>query len=266
MRPELLSRRGLLAALAALSPGLAALLYARTGYAQGNLLDQGRDLLKTMPGGGTQGGGARPGAGANLSSGEIAAGLKDALKVASRRTVARVGKTDGYNGDPAIRIPLPGPLARIEGPLKSLGASGMLDDLQLKMNRAAEQAAPKALDIFVNAASKMTIDDARGILTGPQDAATQYFKRTTTPELTSSFHPVVDKSLSNVGAVQSFKAVQDRASGIPLAGQEVKSFSLSDFTVSKALDGLFHYLGTEEAAIRSDPAARSTDLLKKVFS
>src|SRR5262249_2715421 len=155
-------------------------------------------------------------------------------------------------------IPLPGPLEKIEGPLKAVGASGMLDDLHLKMNRAAEQAAPKALNIFTDAASKMTITDAKSILNGPSDAATQYFKRTTSGQPSAAFKPVVDKSLSSVGAVQAFKGVQAQAGSIPMAGNEVKSFDLSSFTVGKSLDGLFHYLASEEAAIRQNPAARTT--------
>jgi hypothetical protein len=225
--------------------------------AQGTLLDQGRNLL------GGAGGGSHAGAG--LSEGEIGGGLKDALKVASQRVVGRVGKADGYNGDPAIRIPLPGPLQQIAGPLKAVGASGMLDDLQLKMNRAAEEAAPKALGIFTDAVGKMSISDARGILSGPKDAATQYFRRTTSDQLTNAFRPIVDKSLANVGAVGALKSVQSQAASLPLAGAGVSGFSLTDFTVGKALDGLFHYLATEESAIRTNPAARTTNLLKKVF-
>lgn len=203
--------------------------------------------------------------GANLSQNEIGLGLKDALKVASQRVVGRVGKADGYNGDPAIRIPLPDTLQKIESPLRAIGAGGVLDDLRLKMNRAAEQAAPKALDIFVDAASRMTFDDARTILTGPQDSATQYFRRNTSDSLTTSFRPIVDGALSSVGAVMAFNGVQTRAREIPFIGQTIGNFSLTDFTVAKALDGLFHYLAVEEAAIRSNPVARTTDLLKKVF-
>lgn len=251
--PILLSRRGLLAAALLLAP--------QAALAQGSLLNQGRDLLRQAPGGSTGGG-----TGSSLSQGEIGAGLKEALSVASRRVVGRVGAANGYNGDPTIRIPLPDTLQRIAGALRAVGGGGLLDDLQLKMNRAAEQAAPKALDIFTNAISRMSIDDAKRILSGPQDAATQYFRRETSGSLTSAFRPIVDSALSDVGAVSALKAVQSRASSVPMAGQEVQSFNLTDFTVGKALDGLFHYLGTEEAAIRSNPAARSTDLLKKVFS
>ena len=258
MSREFPSRRLLLGLLLGALPEAA--------LAQSSLLDQGRGLLNQIPG---TGGSAASGAashGASLSQGEIGSGLKDALRVAAQRVVGRVGKTDGFNGDTAIRIPLPGPLAKIEGPLKAVGAGGLLDDLQVKMNRAAETAAPKALNIFTDAASKMTITDARTILNGPQDAATQYFRRTTSDSLTREFHPIVDSSLSQVGAVGAFKAVQARATELPLVGQQAGAFNLTDFTVGKALDGIFHYFGVEEAAIRTNPAARTTDLLKKVFS
>jgi hypothetical protein len=223
--------------------------------AQSQFLDQGKKLLQ---------GTGKSGAG-GVSEGEIGGGLKDALKVAAQRVVGRVGKTDGFNGDPSIRIPLPGPVQTVAGPLRSLGASGMIDDLQLRMNRAAEQAAPKALGIFTDAASKMTITDARGILQGSHDAATQYFRRTTSDSLTSSFTPIVDSSLSGVGAMKAFDAVKAKAAGLPLIGGNLGSFNLTSFTVGKALDGLFLYMASEEEAIRTNPAARTTDLLKKVF-
>src|SRR5882724_5874071 len=147
---EFPSRRALLGLLLGALPEAA--------LAQSSLLDQGRNLLNQVPGAGAAGG-AGSGAGlhgASLSQGEIGSGLKDALKVASQRVVGRVGKTDGFNGDAAIRIPLPGPLAKIEGPLKAVGGGALLDDLHIKMNRAAETAAPKALNIFTDAAWKMT--------------------------------------------------------------------------------------------------------------
>lgn len=244
-----LTRRMILGATLAILP-----LSAR---AQSSLLDQGKKLL------GNSAGPAKTGA--SLSEGQIGGGLRDALRVASQRVVGRLGKTDGFNGDPAIRIPLPGPVETVAGPLKSIGASGIIDDLQLKMNRAAEQAAPKALSIFTDAVSKMSIDDARGILQGPNDAATQYFRRKASDDLTASFTPIVDRSLSGTGAVQAFHSVQSKASGLPFVGGNLSSFNLTNFTVGKALEGLFHYLAVEEEAIRTNPVARSTDLLKKVF-
>jgi hypothetical protein len=214
-------------------------------------------LLDRIPG--------TPGRGAALSQNQIGLGLKEALKVASRRVVGRLGKQDGYLGDAAIRIPLPEPLRKIERPLRAVGAGGLVDDLRLKMNRAAEQAAPKAFDIFVEAATKMTFDDARMILTGPEDSATQYFKGTTSRSLTTLFRPIVDSALSAVGAVVVFSSVQNRARGLPVIGQSIADFSLTDYTVMKALDGLFHYLAVEEAEIRRNPVARTTNLLRQVF-
>jgi Protein of unknown function (DUF4197) len=234
-------------------------------WGQQSIFDQAQRLLGPTQGNTSAAGQASAPAGAKLNQNEIGLGLKDALKVAAQRVVGRVGKTDGYNGDPAIRIPLPDQLERVAGPLRSVGAGGMLDDLQLKMNRGAEQAAPKALNIFVDAASKMTFQDARMILTGPQDSATQYFRRTTSDSLTTAFRPIIDSALSSVGAVVALKSVQTRASGIPLIGQQVAGFNLTDFTVGKALDGCFHYLAVEESSIRTNPVARTTDLLKRVF-
>jgi hypothetical protein len=247
------SRRIFLGAILALVPVQA--------FAQFTLPKDAGGLLGQIQ----KGGGATGLTGASLSQGQIGAGLKDALKVAARNVIGRVGKPDGFNGDPAIRIPLPGVLLQIQQPLQAMGAGALIGDLQLKMNRAAEQAVPKALDIFTNAASSMSIDDARSILTGPQDAATQYFRRTTADSLTTSFHPIVQSTLSGTGAVKALSAVQGRASSIPFLGQQLGNFSLIDFTLGKALDGLFHYMASEEAAIRTNPMARSTDLLKKVF-
>jgi len=148
-------------------PVVAAALLAAPAAAQlGDLLKKGQDVM---------GGSSSGGAGA-LSTGDIASGLKEALRVGSERVVSQVGKTDGYNKDPAIHLPLPGSLKSVQSALKTAGMGGMLDDLELKLNRAAEAAAPKARTLFVDAISQMSIDDARKIYDGPKDAATQYFK------------------------------------------------------------------------------------------
>jgi hypothetical protein len=236
-------------------------LLPASAYAQPSLLDQARGLLNP---GQNQGRTTAP-KGASLGQGEIGSGLKEALRVASQRVIGRVGKNNGYFSDPVIRIPLPEQLQSIAGPLSAIGASGLLDDLQLRMNRAAEQAAPLAANIFGDAVTRMTFDDARMILTGPQDSATQYFRRTTSGALTNSFRPIVDSTLSSAGAVTAFRTVQSRAQNIPFVGQMIQAFNLTDFTVGKALDGLFHYLAVEEAAIRTNPIARTTNLLRAVF-
>src|SRR5262245_4048429 len=253
MNGHLLSRRLVVSAILSAAP------FAACAQSSSAPL---RDLLNRIPG---TTGTALGGKGASLSQNQIGLGLKDALKIASQRVIGRVGKTDGYFGDTAIRIPLPPALQRVESPLRAIGANAIVDDLRLKMNRAAEQAAPKALNIFVDAATRMTFDDARMILTGPQDSATQYFKRTTSQSLTTSFRPIVDTALSTVGAVVALNAVQTRARTVPFFGQSIADFSLTDFTVGKALDGLFHYLAVEEAAIRTNPVARTTNLLRQVF-
>jgi len=141
----------------------------------------------------------------------------------------------------------------------------MLDDLVLRMNRGAEQAAPKALNIFVDAASSMSFDDARGILTGPQDSVTQYFRRTCAGSLTDSFRPIVRSTLNGAGAMRALQSVQDRANRIPFLGQAAGGFDLISFTFGKALEGVFHYLAVEELAICTDPVARSTNLLRRIF-
>ena len=255
-----LRRRTVLCFVLALAPGQA--------FAQINLPGTLGQILKGSGGGG-----------ASLSQGEIGSGLKDLLKVAARTVVNQVGKADGYFGDPAIKIPLPDVLQKVQRPLAAVGASGMLDDLSLRMNRGAEQAAPKALNIFVNAATNMSFDDARQILTGPQDSATQYFRRACSDQLTVAFTPVMSSALSGTGAMRAMRTVQQKVQSIPALGlltqlggqqggmaQSLMSFDLVGFATGGALAGLFHYLGVQEANIRANPAARTTDLLRKIFS
>jgi hypothetical protein len=234
--------------------------------AQTDLLKQGGNLLggALQPGGKPSNGPASNGpTGAGMSDGEIGSGLKDALKVGAERTVATVGRPGGFLDDKQIHIPLPGVLSQAQCALKLAGAGSLTDDLEVKMNRAAEAAAPKAKTILVGAIQKMSIADARGILTGPKDAATQYFRRTTSGDLTTAFKPIVDQSLSQVGAVQSLNAVTSQAKSLPF-GNSV-NLDLTSYVVGKALDGIFLYLAKEEASIRDNPAQRSTELLKKVF-
>lgn len=232
--------------------------------AQAQILAQ-FNLPKNLPG---NLGGSIPGLGGGNSAGKLSdadatAGLREALKVAAERTVGQVGKADGYLKDPAIRIPLPGMLAKGKNLLQAVGGAGLVDDLETRMNRAAEAAAPKAREIFVKAITDMSLQDAQGILSGPQDAATQYFRRTTNQPLTSAMRPVIDGTMRDVGALQSYRAVTDKLSALPGGG--VGGLDITDHVLQKALDGLFHYIAQEEAAIRSNPAARSTELLKKVF-
>jgi hypothetical protein len=233
---------------------VAALLFtAATCWAQSNLLQQGLGLLSS---GGTQA--------SSLSQGEMGNGLKEALRVGTEAVVSRLGQTDGFYGDKAIHIPLPGQLATVQKALRAAGYSGLVDDLELRLNRAAEQATPKAKALFVDAISAMTINDAQQILSGPDDAATQYFRKAMGPGLAGEMTPVVDAALADAGAVQAYDAMMGQYKALPFM-PDAKA-NLTDYVVEKGMDGIFHYVAKEEAAIRTNPAARTTDLLKKVFS
>jgi hypothetical protein len=226
-------------------------------HAQSDLLNLGKNVLGGVTGGST---GGASNSGSGLSSDQIVRGLKEALQVGTNRTVERLGKTDGYLKDAAAHIPLPGVLAKAGPALKLAGEYGLVDDLETRINRAAEVAAPKARAIVTGAINKMSIQDAKGILQGPQDAATQYFKRETTNDLTAAIKPIVQKSLSDVGAVKVYQSVAGRLGGL------TDGFDLDNYVTGKTLDGVFHYLAAEEADIRRDPAKRTTEILKTVFA
>lgn len=194
---------------------------------------------------------------------EIALGLKDALRVGTERVISTVGKIDGFNANPDIRIPLPGILKSVQNGLGSVGFSGMLDDLELRLNRAAEAAVPEGRKLFVDALSQMTLDDAVQIYKGPDDAATSYFRTKMSPALAARFRPVVDESLQDVGAVQAYQTFLGEYERMPFM-PSVQT-DLAGHVVDRALDGLFLMLAREEKAIRENPAARTTDLLKKLF-
>ncbi len=237
---------------------LGMLLVAAPLYAGSDWLKSGREMLNQV---GTPS--SVPGAGQSLSSGEIAAGLKDALRVGSEAVVAQLGKSGGFELDPAIHIPLPEDLQTVKKALDRVGMGEMMDDLELKLNRAAEVATPKARKLFLAAIDEMTIDDARAIYQGPDDAATQYFRRKMSPALTREMTPVVAASLNEVGAVKTYDEIMRQYKNIPFV-PDVKE-DLNQYVVEKGIDGIFYYLAREEAAIRSDPLKQSTALLKRLF-
>ena len=198
-----------------------------------------------------------------LSSDKIASGLMEALRVSTGRAVASVGRPDGFLKNEAIKILLPEKLRKASTTLRLVGMGPQLDELEVGMNRAAEQASPKAKQIFLNALSQMTISDARQILQGGDTAATDYFKGKSSAELTEAFAPIVHESLQNVGVVRQYNAMAKN----PIAATALKSqnFDLDRYVVGKTLDGLFFTLGQEEKKIRTNPAAQTTTLLKEVF-
>lgn len=217
-------------------------------------LDKGKDLFKTYGGGSGQSG---------LTVDEIGAGLKDALRVGSETVVAQLGRVDGFNTDSAVHIPLPKQLDTVKSVLYKVGMSGMLKDLELKLNRAAEVATPKAKKLFSQAITEMSFEDVKKIYEGPKDAATQYFRSKMSPSLAKEMEPVVNNSLSEVGAVQAYDNVMKEYRSVPFV-PDVKA-DLTNHVVEKGMDGIFYYMAKEEAAIRTDPAKRTTDLLKHVF-
>lgn len=199
-----------------------------------------------------------------LTTDDIGGGLKEALRVGTETVVANLGQTDGFNLDELIHIPLPNSLSKVQNVLSKVGADSMLTDLELRLNRAAEIATPKAKKLFVTAIQDMTLDDVMGIYNGPDDAATQYFKTKMSPDLIAEMTPVVDDSLADAGAVKTYDSVMARYNAVPFAPKV--DADLSEYVVGKGMDGIFYYLAKEEAAIRQDPAKRTTDILKRVFA
>ncbi len=198
-----------------------------------------------------------------LSIAEITAGLREALSIGSTNVVAQLGQQNGFNLDPKIHIPLPENLKRVDSALSAIGMNNLTSDLELRLNRAAEAATPKAKALFLSAISQMTIDDARGILNGPQDSATQYLRRSMGAQLGTEMQPLIQSALAQAGAVQAYDQVMGQYAQLPFM-PNVKA-DLQNYVTNKALDGVFYYVAQEEAAIRANPVKRTTTLLQKVF-
>jgi len=198
-----------------------------------------------------------------LSDTQISSGLKEALRVGATNAVKIVGRPDGYFKNEAVKILLPKNLRPLETGLRAVGYGPKIDAFVLSMNRAAEAAAPSAKQIFLNAILSMSFDDARKILTGGDTAATDYFKAKTTPHLTTAFRPIVKQTMAKNTVTQQYNALTAQAKSIPFMKSE--DLDITDYVVSKALDGLFYELGQEETKIRKDPAAQTTSLLKQIF-
>ena len=231
-------------------------LLSAPAAAQG-FFDRGKEMLKGF-GGGTESSGT-----ASLGTDEIAKGLKEALRIGSERVVGTLGAADGFNKSPDIRIPLPDSLKSVQSMLGKIGMGALGEDLELRLNRAAEAAVPKAKALFGNAIAEMSIEDARKILNGPKDSATQYFRSKMSAPLAGEMKPIVDQQLSQVGAIAAYDRMTGQYKTLPFV-PDAKA-NLTNHVLDKAIGGVFLYLGREEAAIRENPAARTTELLKKVF-
>ena len=226
-------------------------------------------------------------AAASLPTSDIAAGLKEALAKSTTSAINSLGRDGGFWNNSKVRIPLPGKLEEAGKLARKLGQGAKVDAFELSMNRAAEKAVPQVAQIFGDAIRKMTLSDARGILSGGDHAATDYFRRVAGPALTARIEPIVAKATDSVGVTQKYKAFTSGSGGGALGGafgslgslgslgghhaesdsngSSGSPLNLDDYVTRKTLDGLFTTIGDQEKSIRTNPAARTTDLLKKVF-
>ncbi|HET6433297.1 DUF4197 domain-containing protein [Dyella sp.] len=212
----------------------------------------------------------------SLPGSDIAAGLKEALAQGTTRAINSLGRDGGFWNNEKVRIPLPGKLAQAGELARQLGQGAKVDAFELSLNRAAEKAVPQVADIFGDAIRKMTLDDARGILAGGDHAATDFFRRVAGDALSARIRPIVAQATDSVGVTQKYKAFTSGSGGAlgdvlgSLGGIGGKSaggsaLDLDDYVTRKTMDGLFTIIGEQEQSIRENPAARTTDLLKKVF-
>ncbi|NVJ65796.1 MAG: DUF4197 domain-containing protein [Gammaproteobacteria bacterium] len=199
-----------------------------------------------------------------LSQQTVAAGLKQALQVGTEKTVFNTNRDGGFSNNPLIKILVPEKLDKVASTVRKIGLGSYVDQFELQMNRAAESAAGEAKAVFFDAISGMSWQDAWGILKGGDNAATDYFKQHTTAALTSRFKPIIQTNMQKVGFYNDYNKLIDTYNAIPFTQKQ--DLSIETYVTDKALDGLFTLVAEEEAKIRQDPLARTTELLRKVFA
>jgi|SRR5688572_12988890 len=229
-----------------------ALLAGIAVSAQSSLLNKAKDALKK-----------NTGSGSALSTEEVVMGLKEALSVGATNSTGKLSAADGFFKDAAVKILMPEQVQKVEKKMRMLGMGKLVDNTILSMNRAAEDASTSATDIFIRAIKGISIGDAMGILRGKDTAATSYLRTATTAELTAAFRPIVEASLAKVDANKYWK---DFFSAYNKFSSEPVNTDLTSYVTERALKGIFFYVAEEEKKIRKDPAARVSDILKKVFS
>ena len=198
-----------------------------------------------------------------LTNDKIVAGLKEALTVSTRNAVASTGRPNGFLENEAIKILLPDKLKKVGNGMRLIGMGSQVDALEVGMNRAAEQATPAAKQIFLDAVTRMSFADARQILSGGDTAATDYFKRQSSEQLSEAFAPVVHQAMENVGVVRQYDQLMKNPMAARVAASQ--NFDLDDYVVDKTVDGLFYVMAQEETKIRKDPMSQTTSILKEVF-
>lgn len=200
---------------------------------------------------------------ASLSNKDAVAGLKDALVQSADKAVGQLGAADGFLGNAKVKIPLPDSIKRVESGLRMVGMGRQADELVVSMNRAAEMAVKEATPILVDSVKKMSVQDAKAVLTGGDDAATQYFRRTTSDQLTQRFLPIVKKMTAKVRLAEQYNSLAGQAASLGLVKQE--DANIDNYVTRKALDGLFLVISEQERAIRKDPVGAATGMAQKVF-
>ena len=234
-------------------------LLLNAGPVSSGILDELMDKVDPV----LKGGGSGVAGEETLSSDKTISGLKEALSVGTGNAVSFLSKTDGYFGNELTRVLMPEKIQNVANMLKKVGLGDQVDNFVLTMNRAAENAAPQAKGIFMDAIREMSFDDAKGILNGGDTSAMQYLDSKTRTKVTDAFKPVISSSLDKVGATKAYKNMMSSFTSLPFASAQ--SLDLDNYVTDKALDGLFLKVGEEEAKIRTNPTARVTDILKQVF-
>ncbi len=224
-----------------------------TTFAQGGFLKKASSVLNKATSGKT-----------SLTNDEIVSGLKEALSVGATNSANKLSSVDGFFANAAIKVLMPPEAKKVETALRTAGMGKLVDNAILSMNRAAEEASKSAAPIFVNAITSMSITDALNILKGSDTAATGYLRGKTVAALTSAFRPVIDTALQKTSATSYWKTVFDAYNKLPTTFNKINP-DLAGYVTEKSLSGMFYQVAQEEQKIRKDPAARVSDILKKVF-
>ena len=200
---------------------------------------------------------------ADLSQGDASGGLKDALSQGAKVAVQQLGRPGGFSNNPDVRIELPGNLGKAAKTMKMMGMGAQVDQLEASMNKAAEAAVPQAQALLLDSVKKMTVQDAKSILSGQQDSATQYLNKTSREQIRAKFLPIVKQATDQVGLAKQYNSFAGQAAGFGVI--DAKSATIENYVTEQALDGLFTIIAEQEASIRKNPAGAATSLAKKVF-
>ncbi|MDH0144226.1 MULTISPECIES: DUF4197 domain-containing protein [Pseudomonadaceae] len=199
----------------------------------------------------------------DLSQSDASGGLKDALTQSAQIAVKQLGKPGGFSDNDEVRIELPGKLGKAAQTMKMMGMGEQVEELEASMNKAAEAAVPQAQAILVDAVKKMTVSDAKAILAGGEDSATQYLNKSSREQIRAKFLPIVKQATDKVGVAQQYNSFAGQAAALGVV--DAKSANVENYVTEKALDGLFKMIAEQEASIRQNPAGAATSLAKKVF-